>query len=189
MSTGDSRLEPAKIQSPGKIPSGVRRSSLTRPRRPSWSLVVKAPLLSGLSAVFGLLLVTVSAFGGDMERLAGKWTSERKNAEGATVKTTIEITGDKFKFRMADGSGEVRLFAEGTVKIEKHGEFQALRFGNIRAGRAESDLAEVSEERLNPFRLSEDTLTLVSGLDREREEPPRIDLYKKAPKTEPKKNG
>ncbi|MSU63654.1 MAG: hypothetical protein EXS31_14855 [Pedosphaera sp.] len=123
----------------------------------------------------------------DLERLAGKWTTGRKNSEGEIVRTSIEISKDKFKYWRMDAGGSLRLYAEGTVKIEKHGAFQAVRFGNIKGGASETELSDVDDDRLNIYQLGYDTLTLASNFDRERQEPPRVDVYKKAPKEQPKK--
>ncbi|MBM3822762.1 MAG: hypothetical protein FJ404_07750 [Verrucomicrobia bacterium] len=136
-----------------------------------------------LVLLFSLGLATFS-LANDLDRLNGTWKTERKSPDGEVAKLTLEIKAGKFKFRMQDADGSLRLYAEGSVKIEKQGVFQALRFGDIKGGVNENELSEVNDDRLNLYQLGYDSLTMASNFDRERDEAPRMDVYKKV--TEPK---
>lgn len=140
-----------------------------------------------LLLLLGFALISGHGLADDMDRLTGKWTTERKTPDGDAIKMSLEIKAGKFKYRITDASGTLRLYAEGSVKIEKHGPFQTLRFGDIRGGQNETELSEVNDDRVNPYQLGYDTLTMAGNLDRERDESPRIDVYKKV--AEEKKEG
>lgn len=89
----------------------------------------------------------------DMDQLNGKWSVKKKNEEGQAYTQVLEITKGKFKFQMIS-DGETRLYAEGDLKIEKHGPFNALKFTNIKAGRTASDtLNDVDDDRTSIYQL------------------------------------
>lgn len=129
--------------------------------------------------LFATAALALSSFADDIDRLNGKWAAERKSPEGETYKLLVEFKSGKFKYRILDASGALRLYAEGTVKVEKQGVFQTLRFGDIKGGANESELSEVNDDRINLYQLGYDTLTMAGNFDRERDEPPRLDVYKK----------
>lgn len=135
-----------------------------------------------IAGLMAAVLLLGSAFADDLDRLEGKWTSEKKSAEGETVKTALEITKGKFTYRLMDASGGLRIFAKGTVKIEKHGPFNVLRFTDIQGGTNETELQEVGDDRVNPYQLGYNTLTMAGNFDRERDEAPSVDVFKKVPK-------
>ena len=140
-----------------------------------------------LAGLFALLLLASSSFADDLERLEGKWTTEKKAPDGETIKVSIEISKGKFKYRISDISGGLKLYAEGSVKLEKQGLFNAVRFSNIKGGQNESDLSDVNDDRVNLYVLGYETLTMAGNFDREREQAPNLDVFKKAPKTDEKK--
>lgn len=141
-----------------------------------------------LALLMGLVLLGGGVMADDLDRLAGKWVCERKGRDGETGKQIIEITKNKLKFRLLDSTGTLRLYAEGTVKVEKQGIFQAIRVADIKGGTSESELQDVNDDRVSPYQLGYDTLIMGVNFDRERDEDPRVDIYKKAPaeKTEKK---
>lgn len=133
-------------------------------------------LLTLLIAAGSLVL---SGRADDLDALAGKWTV-KKTVDGQSVSQVIEVAKGRFKFRMLDSGGDVRLYAEGDLKAEKLGPFSVLKFTNIKAGRSADDsLQSVDDDRTSIYQLSGDTLTLASNLDKDRDRGPSLDKYTK----------
>lgn len=115
----------------------------------------------------------------EWDKLNGKWTAKKTNEDGRSWTQVIEIDKGKFKFRILSNSGEVRLYAEGDVKLEKHGPFNALKFHNIKGGESPDALSPVDDDRTVVYQLGYDSLTVATDFDRERESPPAADKYTK----------
>lgn len=135
--------------------------------------------------LFGLALAgltSTAAFADDLERLAGKWSVSKTNSEGRKYSQTIEITKNKLTFKVVGEDQAVRLYAEGTVKIEKLGPFSVMKVTDIKGGSSESDLTPVDDDRTLVYQLGYDTWTVASNFDKERDQPPSLDVYRKAAK-------
>lgn len=130
-------------------------------------------------ALMSSALAALTARADDWDKLNGKWTVKKSNDEGRSWTQVIEIDKGKFKFRMLSSGGESRLYAEGDVKLEKHGPFTALRFLNIKGGQSPDNIEAVDDERTVIYRLGSDTLTVAVDFDKERETPPAVDKYTK----------
>lgn len=132
--------------------------------------------------VFALLLAASSAFAGDLEMLAGKWSVKKTNDQGQSYTQTIEIKKNKMTFTMAGADGQVRLFATGDIKLEKLGPFSVMKITNLEAGQSASDLKSVDDDRTLIYQISDDSWTAATNFDKEREEKPSLDVYKKVTK-------
>ena len=130
-------------------------------------------------ALLCLALTATPARADDWDKFNGKWTTKKSNDEGRSWTQVIEIDKGKFKFRILSSDGAVRLHAEGDVKLEKHGPFNALRFYNIKGGESPDSLETVDDERIVIYQLGFDTLTIAENFDRERQNPPSVDKYTK----------
>jgi hypothetical protein len=130
--------------------------------------------------LFCLTLTATAVRADEWDKFNGKWTAKKSNDEGRSWTQVIEINKGKFKFRILSTSGESRLYAEGDVKLEKHGPFNALKFHNIKAGESVESIESVDEERTVIYQLSYDTLTVAADFDKERETPPSADKYTKS---------
>lgn len=109
----------------------------------------------------------------------GKWTMKRVTDDGTTVVQKIVINESKLTFRMMSEGGSTIIYAEGRARVEKAGDIKVLMLDNIKAGPSESEAQLITETFQAPFRLGYNTLYLASGLDRERDDAPRMDVYKK----------
>ncbi len=126
--------------------------------------------------------VSNSAFADDLEKLAGKWSANKTNPEGRKYTQTIEITKNKLTFKIVGEDQAVRLYAEGTVKVEKLGPFSVMKVTDIKGGASESDLSPVDDDRTLVYQLGYDSWTVASNFDKERDQAPSLDVYKKAAK-------
>ncbi len=138
-----------------------------------------------LNPCFALLLICLAlaattSRADEWAKFNGKWTAKKSNDEGRSWTQVIEINNGKFKFRILSTSGETRLYAEGDVKLEKHGPFSALKFHNMKAGESADTIESVDEERTVIYQLGSDTLTVAADFDKERETPPSVDKYTKS---------
>ena len=142
---------------------------------------MKAMLKSCLVlTLFCLALTATTTRADEWDKFNGKWTVKKSGNDGGSITQVIEINKGKFKFRILSASGDVRLYAEGDVKQEKHGPFNALKFHNIKAGASADSIESVDEERTVVYQLGEDTLTVAADFDKERETPPAVDKYTKS---------
>lgn len=133
---------------------------------------------------FALLLLAFSLgianlHADDLADLTGKWSLKRKTDDGQSVTQQLTFKEGKFTFRMMTEAGSTLLYAEGSAKVETAGGIKVLALTNIKAGTSDTDANPVDEQYSAAFRKSGNTFYLASGLDREREESPRMDAYKK----------
>lgn len=134
------------------------------------------------TGVFALLLAASSAVAGDLESLAGKWSVNKTNEQGQAYTQTVEIKKNKLTFWIAGGDGQIRFYATGDIKLEKLGAFSAMKITNLEAGPSASELKPADEDRSLIYQLGDDTWTVASNFDQEREQKPVLDVYKKAAK-------
>lgn len=127
-----------------------------------------------------LALLATSARADEWDKFNGKWTAKKSNDEGRSWTQVIEIDKGKFKFRMLSSSGETRLYAEGDLKLERHGPFSALKFHNIKGGESADSLEPVDDDRTVIYQMGYNTMTLAVDFDKERENPPAADKYTKS---------
>ena len=123
--------------------------------------------------------VLPAAYADDLDALAGKWVTERSNAQGQSSKQVLEIKKNKFTFK-ANRGGEGSLYAEGEVKTEQLGPFKVAKFYNIQGGTSPSDLQAVDDERTVIYQLGTDEMTVALNFDKERSEPPMAIKYTRA---------
>ena len=140
---------------------------------------MKIRLLLIASLVLGFLASAPPAFPDDLDTLQGKWSAKRTNDEGRVYTQEIEVNKKKFVFKILR-DGEVRLYAEGEVKLEKAGPFKAVTFANIKAGASEGELTEVNDDRASVYVLEDKTWTVASNFDKERDQRPSLEVYRKA---------
>ncbi|HAV65576.1 MAG TPA: hypothetical protein DCY13_24770 [Verrucomicrobiales bacterium] len=126
-----------------------------------------------------LLLSPLCTLADDLGTLAGKWTMTRKNSEGQTVIHKLQFKENKFTFRAMSEGGSTILYAEGDAKVVTTAGVKLVSLTNIKAGASDTEIESTEEVYAAPFRVSGSTCYLASGLDREREEAPRMDVYRK----------
>lgn len=134
-------------------------------------------LLAALLLITGLNSTSLSA--NDLAALAGKWSLKRKLDDGQTVTQQLVFKADKVSFRMMTEGGSTLLYAEATARVTTAGGISVLSLTNLRAGQSDTELQSIDEQYSAPFRVSGNVCYLASGLDREREEGPRVDVYRK----------
>lgn len=134
------------------------------------------------TAVCGLLLAASVAAADDLEKLAGKWSVKKTDDRGESYTQTLEIKKDKLTFQIHRSDGTLRIFATGDVKLEKLGPFNAIKIINIKAGANESETSPVDDDRTLIYQLDENTWTLASNFDKERNQKPSVDVYRRADK-------
>ena len=134
------------------------------------------------AGTLALLLMTSNAVADDLEKLAGKWSVNKTNEQGQSYTQTIEIKKDKLTFRIAGGDSAAHLYAIGDIKLEKLGPFNVMKVTNIKAGQSESDTNPVDDDRTLIYQLADNTWTVASNFDKERDRKPAIDVYKRADK-------
>lgn len=131
------------------------------------------------TVAFLITVLVPSAMADDLAALAGKWTLKRKTDDGQSVVQQLYFKDGKFTFRLTTEGGSTLLYAEGVAKIATAGGIKVLTLSEIKAGGSDTDLNPVDEQYSAPLRVSGNTCYLATGLDREREESPRMDAYKK----------
>src|SRR5450432_4616299 len=85
------------------------------------------------------LLIGTSAYAGDLEDLAGKWSMKKTNDQGEKYTQTLEVKKDKFIFKIMSADDKLVLYAKGDVKVEKLGPFKSIKFSNIQGGSKEDE--------------------------------------------------
>jgi hypothetical protein len=116
----------------------------------------------------------------DLAKLQGKWTTKRTGSDGQESSFTMEIKGEKLTFQAFRGDNELRFVAKGNVKAEMQGPFRVMKITQIEAGGSVSDLQPVNDDRSTVYFLKDDTLTLASNFDKERDnEKPRVEVYQR----------
>lgn len=137
-------------------------------------------ILARLALTFVALALSVSiSTAEELGTLAGKWTLTRKNSDGQTVVHKLQFKDDKFTFRMMTEGGSTLLYAEGSAKVSTTANIKVVQLTGIRAGASDTEIQDVGEEYSAAFRVAGNTCYFAGGLDREREEEPRMDVYKK----------
>ncbi len=132
-----------------------------------------------LSLVAGASLFSfVAAAADDSEALIGKWSVKKVNDEGQNVTQTLTIKKGKGVFQMVGAEDRTILYAEGDVKLDKIGPFNALHFANVRGGTSADNLQDVDDEYVSVYLLDGDTLTMATSFDKDREQiQPSVDVY------------
>jgi uncharacterized protein (TIGR03067 family) len=131
-------------------------------------------------AIAATLISFVASGADDLDALAGKWSVKKVNAQGQDYTQTIAIKKDKFTFQILGAEDRVALHAEGELKLDKLGPFNAAHFVNIRAGGSASDLQDVDDQYVSIYRLEGDTWTMASSFDKERDQQkPSLDVYRR----------
>jgi hypothetical protein len=144
--------------------------------------IMKKTLAIILASLSILLVTGSSAFAGDLEDLAGKWSVKKTNDQGQAYTQTLEVKKDKFTFKILGADDKVVLYATGDVKLEKLGPFKSVRFANIQAGASADNLDPVADDRVCIYTLSDTSLSVASNFDKERDNGPVLDVYSKATK-------
>jgi hypothetical protein len=120
----------------------------------------------------------VAAAADDSEALIGKWSVKRVNDQGQNVTQMLTIKKGKGVFQMLGAEDRVVLYAEGDLKLDKIGPFNALHFVNVRGGTSADNLQDVDDEYVSIYRLDGDSLMMASFFDKEREQQqPSVDAY------------
>ena len=137
------------------------------------------------TTTFAALFIAFSlgALADDLARLEGKWSTKKTGPDGQSYTQVIEIKKNKFQFRILHGTDEVALYAEGNLKAETAGAFSVARFTDIKAGASESEAQPINDDRASIYVLADDTWTLASNFDKERDnQKPSSDVYIKVKK-------
>ena len=129
-------------------------------------------------AVGASLFSFVAAAADDADALIGKWSVKKVNDQGQAITQTLTIKKGKGVFQMLGAEDRVVLYAEGDVKLDKIGPFNALHFANVRGGTSADSLQDVDDEYVSVYLLDGDTLTMATSFDKEREQmQPSVDVY------------
>jgi len=116
----------------------------------------------------------------DLATLQGKWTVKKTGDRGAFTQQ-IEFKDKKWVFKIVNAEDAVVFVATGEVELKKQGAFNTARFFGIKAGRSDTELEPVDEERNSVYLLDSGQFYLASNLDKARErEKPSVDAYSKA---------
>lgn len=132
-----------------------------------------------------LLFLVAMAFGAtawadDLASLQGKWSVKKTGDRGAYTQQ-LEIKDKKFVFKIIGADDAVAFIATGEVELQKQGAFNTARFHSIKAGRSDTELEAVEEERNSVYLLDGGQFYLASNFDKARErEKPSVDAYSKA---------
>ena len=135
---------------------------------------------STLLAITLFALTASRALAGDLQEMAGKWSLTRTNDNGSVYTQSLEVTKDKFVFRVMDSDNKIVLYAKGDVKLDKKGEIHSVTFLNIQGGATQDDLQPVDDDRQCVYVLDGNTLTLGLNFDKDREKGPRIEIYSRS---------
>lgn len=139
---------------------------------------MKRILTGALLAV--LLTTPLYLVADEVSSLTGKWSTKKTNDQGQSYTQTIEIKKDKFVFQILGSDNNVVLYAEGDVKLEKLGPFSSAKFYHIKGGQSADNTNDVDDEYVSVYVLDEDTWTLTSNFDKQREnQKPTVDVYKR----------
>jgi hypothetical protein len=135
-------------------------------------------LLLGLIA--GASLFSFAAAADDMDALIGKWSVKKTTDQGQKVTQSFTIKKGKAVFQMLDAEGQPVMYAEGDLKLDKVGPFNAAHFVNVRGGRSADHLQDVDDEFVSIYRLDGDTLLMASFFDKDRDQmQPSVDAYQR----------
>jgi hypothetical protein len=140
-------------------------------------------LLFGLPLAAALFSQPVLATD-DLQALAGQWSVKKVSDQGQDFTQTITVKKDKFVFQILGPESRLVLYAEGDLKLDKLGAFNAAHFQKIRAGVSAADLQDVDDEYVFIYRLEGDAWTVAAGFDKERDQQkPSLDVYRRAKAT------
>jgi len=154
--------------------SGGASSLLTR----RGTLAIKARMRMLLVLV--LMAMGATAWADDLATLQGKWTVKKTGDRGAFTQQ-IEFKDKKFVFKILNSEDAVIFVASGEVELKKHGAFNTARFFGLKAGRSDTELEPVDEERNSVYLLDGGQFYLASNFDKARDrEKPSVDAYAKA---------
>lgn len=130
-----------------------------------------------------LLLAIVlagTAWADDLAGLQGKWSVKKTGDRGAFTQQ-LEFKDKKFVFKIVNSEDVVTFVATGEVELKKQGSFNTARFFGIKAGRSDTELEPIDEERNSVYLLDGGQFYLASNFDKARErEKPSVDAYSKA---------
>ena len=116
----------------------------------------------------------------DLAALQGKWTVKKTGDRGAFTQQ-IEFKEKKWVFKIMNSEDAIVFVATGEVELKKQGAFNTARFFGIKAGRSDTELEPVDEERNSVYLLDGGQFYLASNFDKARErEKPSVDAYAKA---------
>lgn len=126
------------------------------------------------------MALAASVFGDDLATLQGKWTVKKNGDRGAYTQQ-IEFKDKKWVFKILNSEDAVTFVATGELELKKQGPFNTARFFAIKAGRSDTELEPVEEERNSIYLLDGGQFYLASNFDKARErEKPSVDAYSKA---------
>src|ERR1035441_5511435 len=108
-------------------------------------------------AVGASLFSFVAAAADDADALIGKWSAKKTTNEGREVTQTYTIKKGKAIFQMVGAEDRVIIYAEGDLKLDKVGPFNAAHFVNVRGGRSADNLQDVDDEFVSVYRLDGDS--------------------------------
>lgn len=120
-----------------------------------------------------------TAWADDLASLQGKWSVKKTGDRGAYTQQ-LEIKDKKFIFKIMAADDAVAFFATGEVELKKQGAFNTARFFAIKAGRSDTELEPIEEERNSVYLLDGGQFYLASNFDKARSEKPSVDAYSKA---------
>jgi hypothetical protein len=132
--------------------------------------------------LFVLMLLALGATGwaDDLATLQGKWSVKKTGDRGAFTQQ-IEFKDKKFIFKISNAEDAVTFVATGEVELKKQGAFNTARFFGLKAGRSDTELEPIDEERNSVYLLDGGQFYLASNFDKARErEKPSVDAYSKA---------
>lgn len=151
-------------------------------RSPQPRNTVRTPLHSTATTVIVSLLALATALSAapiPVAKLAGKWSTKSTSPEGKPITQVIEISGDELKYQALDEDRLLLIYAKGKIQTEAAGPINLLKVSDIQGGQSATSLEPVGDDRTTVFILSENTLTLASNFDKERDnQPPRVDVYR-----------
>jgi len=147
---------------------------------------MKKQIVSILSVVSFMAFLVAPALADDLEALEGSWSTQKTNDEGQRVTQHIEIKKKKFTFKIVSADHSTLLYAEGDVQLEKAGPFKTIVFSNIKAGESSSDASPIDDTYTVVYKLADDVWTVISNLDKERDQKPSLDVYRKSKSAAPR---
>ena len=127
-----------------------------------------------------MMAVAASGWANDLAALQGKWSVKKTGDRGAYTQQ-LEFKDKKFVFKIIGADDAVAFVASGEVELKKQGPFHTARFFSIKAGRSDTELEAVEEDRHSIYLLDGGQLYMASNFDKARErEKPSADTYSKA---------
>ena len=126
------------------------------------------------------MALSATTWADDLASLQGKWTVKKTGDRGAFTQQ-IEFKDKKFIFKILSADDAVIFVATGEVELKKQGAFNTARFFGLKAGRSDTELEAVEEERNSVYLLDGGQFYLASNFDKARDrEKPSVDAYSKA---------